>query len=236
MGSWPEAMPFVPRLLVDRPIDAPRQWQADATMVMVDISGFTSLSEQLARRGRVGAEDLVSTLTRIFTLLMSASDDGGDVVKFAGDALLVMYDGPDHTRHACHAAVAMQRLLRVVGSVRLAGARTRLRMSVGVHTGRFDLLLTGSTHQNLVVGGPDLDRVLELEAAAQAGEILVSDEVAAALPPSCCRPREHGIVLGERALAACGRLPGERRAGDFGRGPLAAGRLRRAAGPARRGV
>src|SRR3954449_221213 len=81
--------PFVPRLLLGRPPSAPRHWQVDATMAFIDISGFTSLSEQLARRGRVGAEDLVSTLTRIFTLLMSATDDGGDVVKFAGDALLV---------------------------------------------------------------------------------------------------------------------------------------------------
>jgi class 3 adenylate cyclase/tetratricopeptide (TPR) repeat protein len=191
------AVPFVPRLLLDRPADAERHWHSDSTMAFIDISGFTTLSEQLARRGRVGAEDLVSTLTRIFTLLMSATDDGGDVVKFAGDALLVKYDGPDHALHACHAASAIQRLLAVVGNVRLAGARARLRMSVGVHTGRFEFLLTGEEQQNLVVCGPALDRVLELQDAASAGEILVSPEVAAALPAySCKQAREPGLLLG----------------------------------------
>jgi class 3 adenylate cyclase/tetratricopeptide (TPR) repeat protein len=197
MTALPDAAPFVPRLLVSRPPDAARRWSAEATMVFVDISGFTSLSEQLARRGREGAEDLISTLTRIFTLLMSATDDGGDVIKFAGDALFVMYDGPEHALHACHAATAMQRLIRVVGGVRLAGARARLRMSVGIHTGTFEFLLTGNDQQNLVVCGPDLDRLLALQDRAKAGETLISRGVAALLPRSA-RGAENdlGVLLG----------------------------------------
>jgi class 3 adenylate cyclase/tetratricopeptide (TPR) repeat protein len=189
---------FVPRLLLGRSPTASRHWQVDATMAFIDISGFTSLSEQLSRRGRVGAEDLVSTLTRIFTLLMSATDDGGDVVKFAGDALLVMYDGPDHELHACHAAHAAQRLLDVVGSVRLAGAKARLRMSVGVHTGRFDLMLTGRTSQNLVVAGPELDTLLALEGVASAGQVVVSERTAASLPSSAAGAGVDGGVLLKR--------------------------------------
>ena len=181
----------------ERPDDAPRHWTAEGTMALVDISGFTSLSEQLAARGRVGAEDLVSTLTRIFTLLMSATDDGGDVVKFAGDALLVLYDGPDHELHACHAASrppAPAGGRRAVSACPAPGPEPR--MSVGVHTGHFEMLLTGGDHQNLVVAGPDLDRVLELQAAADAGEVLVSPERS----PRCCprpRPRQRdrgGVV------------------------------------------
>ena len=212
--------PFVPRLLADRSPTAPRHWQVDATMTFIDISGFTSLSEQLARRGRVGAEDLVSTLTRLFTLLMSASDDGGDVVKFAGDALLVMYDGPDHQLHACHAAHACQRVLDVVGGVRLAGARARLRMSVGVHTGRFDMMLTGGANQNLVVAGPDLDTVLALEGDAAAGQVLISERTAAALPASARGARVgQGFLLRRMApveSVGLGSAPAPR-AGDLTR-------------------
>jgi class 3 adenylate cyclase/tetratricopeptide (TPR) repeat protein len=176
-----ELAPFVPRLLLSRREDAPRRWQIEGTMVLVDISGFTSLSEQLAARGRAGTEDLVQTLTRIFTLLLSATDDGGDVVKFAGDALLVLYEGAEHERRACHAAHAMQRMLGLVGNLRLGGARARLRMSVGVHTGHFDMLLTGGTHQNLVVAGPEMTELMRLQDAAVAGETLVSPATAVAL-------------------------------------------------------
>ncbi len=78
----------------------PRHRELDGTCVLVDISGFTSLSEQLARRGRVGTEDLVTTLAEVFSALLSASEDGGDVLKFAGDALLLAYDGR-RPRGAC---------------------------------------------------------------------------------------------------------------------------------------
>ena len=105
----------------------------------------------------------MTTLAEVFTALLGASQDG-DVVKFAGDALLLAYDGADHAGRACHAAWSMQRVLDKVGRVRLAGARETLRMSAGVHTGRFHLFLTSGDHEFLVVHGPDMDRLLALEA------------------------------------------------------------------------
>lgn len=173
---------YVPRLLRTRTPDAPPRWTHEATAVLVDLSGFTSLSEQLAARGRVGTEELIAELTTVFTALLTASDDGGDVVKFAGDALLLAYDGEDHALRACHAADAMRATLDRVGSVRLAGARARLRMSVGIHTGAYHCLLTGGVHRNLVLHGAAVDRLLELQDRAEAGEILLSEETAALLP------------------------------------------------------
>lgn len=175
---------YVPRVLLARGPDAPRHWSSEGTLVFIDISGFTKLSDQLARRGREGAEDLISTLVRIFTLLLSASDDGGDVIKFGGDAMAIHYTGPHHVQRACHAAAMAQRILRVAGNVQLTGARARLKMSVGVHTGRFEFLLPGADHQDLVIAGADVTRTLELEGVADAGEILVSPEVADAMPPT----------------------------------------------------
>ncbi|MEU4418716.1 adenylate/guanylate cyclase domain-containing protein, partial [Nocardia salmonicida] len=144
---------YVPRALLARTPDAPRHWADEGTLLFADVSGFTRLSDQLARRGHEGAEDLVSTLVRVFTLLLSASDDGGDLIKFGGDAMVIHYGGPDHERRACHAAYMMQRVMRVVGNVELTGARARLRMSIGVHSGRFDFLLPGHAQQDLVVTG-----------------------------------------------------------------------------------
>ncbi|KRC53532.1 MULTISPECIES: AAA family ATPase [unclassified Nocardioides] len=174
---------YVPRLLRSRTPDAPPGWTHEATAVLVDLSGFTSLSEQLAARGRIGTEELIAELTTVFTALLTASDDGGDVVKFAGDALLVAYDGEDHAARACHAADAMRATLDRIGSVRLAGARARLRMSVGIHSGAYHCLLTGGVHRNLVLHGAAVDRLLELQDHARPGEILLSDETAAQLPP-----------------------------------------------------
>jgi class 3 adenylate cyclase/tetratricopeptide (TPR) repeat protein len=197
---------FIPNLLLDRPVNAPRHWRAEGTMVLIDISGFTALSDQLAARGRAGTEDLIDTLSRIFTLLLSATDDAGDVVKFAGDALMIHYAGEDHARRGAHAASTMQRLLRVVGSVRLTGASARLRMSIGVHSGRFDMLLTGRDHLDLVVAGDDVTTVLALQDRAAAGEILVSGATAALLAPGQTveHPSGHRLLRRAAALVSAG--------------------------------
>src|SRR5690606_38083471 len=97
---------------------------------------------QLAAAGREGTEQLIATLSRVFTVLLPATDDGGDVVKFAGDALFVLFTGDRHARHAAHAAWNMNRVLTAIGDIHLPSARTRLRMSVGVHTGVFEFFLT----------------------------------------------------------------------------------------------
>jgi class 3 adenylate cyclase/tetratricopeptide (TPR) repeat protein len=57
-----------------------------------------------------------------------------------------------------------------------------LRMSIGIHSGRFDFLLPGRVHQDLVITGAGVTTTLALEAAADPGEILVSPATAAALP------------------------------------------------------
>ncbi len=127
------------------------------------------------------------------------------MVKFAGDALLILFTGEDHARHAVHAAWNMNRVLAAVGDVHLPAARARLRMSVGVHSGTFPLLLTGDASLNVVATGGDVSRVLELQSAAPAGRILVSDETAALLPAKQVRPEEG--VPGAHRLLRGGSVP-----------------------------
>ncbi|HEY8167607.1 MAG TPA: hypothetical protein VIF84_02725, partial [Candidatus Limnocylindrales bacterium] len=89
--------PYVPRLMIDwlRGEPEARHRELDASLVFVDISGFTALTEQLARRGKVGAELMRDTLDGVFTALLDeATSWGADLLKWGGDALLLMFDGP----------------------------------------------------------------------------------------------------------------------------------------------
>jgi len=178
-----------------------RVLRVDGTAVVVDISGFTTLSEQLAAAGREGTEQLIATLSRIFTVLLPATDDGGDVVKFAGDALFLLFSGDHHARHAVHAAWNMNRVLTAVGDIHLPLARAKLRMSVGVHSGTYEFVLTGDENVSAIVTGGATSRVLELQNAAEAGRILVSDETAALLPATQVGPVE-GAEGAHRLLRA----------------------------------
>ena len=66
------------------------------SFVSADVIGFTSLSERLARSGRIGAEVLSTSMDRFFTGLIDAlTPFGGDVLFFGGDALFVAFFGDE---------------------------------------------------------------------------------------------------------------------------------------------
>ncbi|UNK71483.1 adenylate/guanylate cyclase domain-containing protein [Microbacterium sp. H1-D42] len=154
------------------------------TMVFADISGFTRLTERLARRGRVGAELLSDALDLTFaTLLAPAFSDGADLLKWGGDAVLLFFRGEHHAVRAARAAHRMRAALRELMHGESFPVPAQLRMSIGVHSGEFDLYLVGdpASHLELIVGGPDITRLVDVEQVCGAGQILLSDETAALL-------------------------------------------------------
>lgn len=187
-----------------------RAWQRDApelierelvgTLVFADISGFTRLTERLAARGRFGAEEMSDHLDQVLSeLLTAAYDHGGWLVKWGGDALLLMFDAPDHARQACAASAAMLSRMRRVGVLDTTVGRVRLRMSVGVHTGTFAFHFLGQHHRELLITGDAATVTARLEATAEAGEILLSETTADLLPMSCRGARKGDGILLARA-------------------------------------
>ena len=158
----------------------------DGTMVFADVSGFTRLSERLARKGQEGAEYLVDAINACFSaLLADAYERGGSLLKFGGDAMLLWFEGDEHVERACASAVAMRRTLREAGRIRAGGSEVLLRMSVGVHTGDYAMFLVGGSHREFLIGGHAATTVVAMEALASAGQILVSADTASVLPRSC---------------------------------------------------
>ena len=95
------AGPYVSRMLIQHLATAPdkRTWTGEGTAAFVDISGFTKLSESLAKKGRVGAEQVADSIGGVFESMLSvAYASGGSLLKFGGDALLLWFDGEQHAR------------------------------------------------------------------------------------------------------------------------------------------
>lgn len=162
--------------------DAPRDRVIDGTVVSADISGFTRLAESLVDDGpRLAAEMLIGTINQCFEpMIDEITDQGGDVLKFGGDAMFVLFDGPDHATRAAIAAHRMQAsLLRTSTEIELDPP---LSMTVGVASGPVRLVLAGIERRELVVDGPTVDLCLQLEADAEPGEVLVAPETAQQLP------------------------------------------------------
>jgi class 3 adenylate cyclase len=196
---------YVPRVLQQHLVDDPdsQAWIAEGTAAFADISGFTKLSEQLASKGREGAEQITEVIGKSFaSILHVAYDAGASLLKFGGDALLLWFEGDGHLVRACQATLKMREALDVVGRISLPGAEVTLQMSQGVHSGPFHFFAVGASHVEFLPTGPGWTRLVAMETEATAGEILLSPEAARGLPASCL-----GTEKGPGVLLAT--MPGE---------------------------
>src|SRR6266496_6329382 len=89
---------YVPKLIQNRiiadpsPIESPVAEEFQAAVLFADISGFTLLTERMAEKGPTGVETLARILNEYFGQLIDIIHDyGGDVVKFAGDAVIAVW-------------------------------------------------------------------------------------------------------------------------------------------------
>ena len=196
---------YVPRALLRHLVAAPDELARtlDGTVVLADLSGFTRLSERLARKGNEGAEHLVDTINCCFSaLLADAYAHGGSMLKFGGDALLLWFDGDEHPGRACASAFAMRGTLRRVGRIQAGSTNVVLRMSVGVHSGSYDTFLVGGSHREYLIAGPAASTVVAMDTGAASGQILLSRETAELLPAGCIGSASGpGVLLARPPLA-----------------------------------
>jgi len=174
--TWQAALPYLPNLLVDTLRRYPRRhppWidPVEGTLVLADISGFTPMSERLARSGKEGAELLTGIINQYFNRMLDiARSHGCTNTRFGGDALLLLFTGEGHAARAVAAAGVMQRASLRFTAFRAAQQRFRLRMTVGVHSGTFWSAAAGLPDLRMqhFILGPETSRLAEVQGVATA--------------------------------------------------------------------
>ena len=190
--------PYVSRILLQHLVHDPesRHWSGEGTAAFVDISGFTRLSEALARKGREGAEHIADTIGRIFESMLSITyANGGSLLKFGGDSLLLWFDGEQHGMRACRVAVLMRDHLAEAGRIAVDDTSITLRMSQGVHSGHFHFFMVGTEHYEMLPVGPAWTRLVDIQHGADPDEIAISADNASHLPPECVGPGKSDAFL-----------------------------------------
>lgn len=187
---------YVPPLVTRRltanpsPITEPSAESFPAAVLFADISGFTPLAEQLAQRGPAGAETLTHELNTYFGQLIEiVTASGGDVVKFAGDALTAIWpvvaapenDLPMAIRRAAACALAIQAALKNYQTV----DGLKLSLKIGLGTGEMTVIHVGGVYGRweVVLTGAPLGQVSHAEAQAQPGQTILSPEAWQRLEP-----------------------------------------------------
>jgi PAS domain S-box-containing protein len=136
------------------------------SVVHADVRGYTSIAEQLP------PDRVVSLLMRYHGAAAKAiRGTGGTIDRFAGDAILALWNAPvpqaDHVRLAIVGALAMRDAAREVG--------TELGYGIGVHTGEAMVGNLGSEqYQNYTAIGDTVNVAARLQGQAQAGEVVCS--------------------------------------------------------------
>jgi len=132
----------------------------EATILFLDIEGFTTLSEQLE------PNLLVRTLNEFYAAVAEPlTRHDGAIVQFQGDAVLATFNAPrlnpDHAANAVRAALEIQALL----GQRTFGEGVTLRARIGINTGKVVHGLIGTPDRlGYTVIGDEVNLAARLEA------------------------------------------------------------------------
>lgn len=169
------------------PLTAPISERFLATVMFADVSGFSGLTEKLTRQGPTGVETLTHLINDYFGRMVDIiTAHGGEVIRFAGDALLVLWPATtepleETTRRAAQCALAIQQHLdayKIEGNGQLTlrmgiGAGEVMETHVGGIRGRWEMFFAGDP----------LAQMSAAERQAQPGEIVLAPSAWALIYP-----------------------------------------------------
>jgi class 3 adenylate cyclase len=197
----------------------PRACTVDCAVLFSDLSGFTALTERLAAR-QDGAEALCKIINGYFAALLSVIEaHGGDVMKFAGDAMCiawpVMVDGVrslawskslkeaaimgarcSSALHECIESFDPTSLYGAGEGAKL-GSNARLTLHQGMGVGQTTLLFVGGVYGRweYVMAGAPMDQMAIAEPLAEDGSTVFSPQVWEMVKDVCegspCKKRGH---------------------------------------------
>lgn len=164
---------YVPELVIRRLMESPsaptspQEEQFPAAMLFADLSGFTILAEKLAQQGPEGAEELSDYLNHTFDQLITLITVlGGDIVSFAGDALLALWTATDNnldvmTRSAAQCGLALQEIFTDERS----SSSERLEVRIVIGSGIVRMLHIGGIYERWVwmITGAPVNQIMRVE-------------------------------------------------------------------------
>ena len=153
-----------------------------AAVLFADVSGFTPLTEALGQKGSEGPEELTRLLNRYFSWMIAFIEaEGGEVVKFGGDALTVVFSAQNEplsiaVRRAVQAANTMQSSMDEFGIMESSVGLVHLRMKFGIGAGELIRARVGGVDNRweYVIAGDAQRQAAMAEKQADKGEIILS--------------------------------------------------------------
>jgi class 3 adenylate cyclase/tetratricopeptide (TPR) repeat protein len=178
---------YMPRYLTDLnpATGVPHGELIGGTFLFADATGFTALAEIMARHDHArGQEVLNRIMNQVFANIMEPLiSSGGDLLIFAGDAILAWFprqDNDEDVLQAIRAGLRMQRAMASFASFETEFGPASLTMSIGVESGKAYAGVVGTEERmELLVHGPGTLGAIRAEEKAEPGQVIVGKKARA---------------------------------------------------------
>jgi adenylate cyclase len=151
--------------------------KVDASVLFVDIVGYTELAERASTEAVV---ELLNEYLAYFTLCSQLFF--GTVDKFIGDCAMVIFGAPrlnsDHRFNAIACATVMLRLLGRINDLRQQRGQQKIDVRIGINSGNMMAGFVGARQRmEYTVVGDTVNIASRLSRMAEPGEIIVGEDV-----------------------------------------------------------
>ena len=169
-----------------------RPYTCHAAVLFVDLCNYSKITSTIAHRGAHVLSSIVNEyLHRILQIVYKY---GGDVIKFAGDAIIVIWYSTSEVSLPMNVLIAAKCVLEMqhdAGEHPVRDTSLHFRIHCGLSCGMLESeIYTARNHNNMQrlfhsVGGNSLVELSELVDLAKPGEVCVTNEVADHLLQFC---------------------------------------------------
>ncbi|GAB4015257.1 adenylate/guanylate cyclase domain-containing protein [Spirosoma koreense] len=169
----------------------------EATVLFIDICGFTALSE------RESADTIVKLINRYFDVMVKEIiAQGGHVDKFMGDAIMAVFRGEYHLDRAIEAALGVRAQIDSLEDHLPNHPNYRPQVAIGINTGEMVSGNIGSTtlrRLDYTVIGDAVNVAQRLQSVAQAGQIVIVESAQRQIAESFTCERIGEVSLKNKA-------------------------------------
>ncbi|QEM04362.1 response regulator [Mucilaginibacter rubeus] len=147
----------------------------EATVLFIDICGFTAITEHVA------ANTVVGMINKYFDVMVQEIiAQNGHIDKFMGDAVMAVFRGEYHLDRAIDAALAVRDKMHEADEIQAGDKTFKPSVSIGINSGEMISGNIGSAtlkRLDYTVIGDAVNLAQRLQTVAQANQIIVSADV-----------------------------------------------------------
>lgn len=161
----------VPKFICDQ-VNKNRKGRFKKAVMFADISGFTSLTESLMKKGKYGAEIISNILNELFNHIENAVyANNGFIATFAGDAFTGIFDNPES---AVKCGQNIQHFMKQKKAIEIDQISVKMSIKIGISYGNVSWGIPGAYPlHTFYFKGKTINRAVDCEALCNPGDIIM---------------------------------------------------------------